>query len=303
MWIDVSNLKSLLQNWLYSVAVDARHRYVCMYLCNFIRTYYLKVLCFWRKASGSLFHFLSGFYFNFLNFKNIVSKRYNVLQKLSEKFDVSHYSAMCIWRKLMVELRCPEMSVICRVGKDHRFCNKVFLCTDLINSCMEWFKPKLVPLKCVLWSVVLFLEVCCLFRYKLLFNVLYEKSADPHGIYFSWRRIYFDIASAFVKTWKLWAGKVYKQVHYSRWNWECIVVLYNCDRVVELLLVLQFLKYPINIVYIKVSLVTLLKRWFKKNIVCSPYVILFSEFLKWNRMTFSKIKICVSLCDNRYICR
>lgn len=52
---------------------------------------------------------------------------------------------------------------------------------------------------CFVKTVVVFLEVCCLFGYKLLFNVLCEKNAEPHGLFFffSWRKIHFDIVSAF----------------------------------------------------------------------------------------------------------
>lgn len=140
---------------------------------------------------------------------------------------------------------------------------------------------------CFVKSVVLFLEVCCLFRYICYLVFYMKKVLTPMAFFFSWRRIHFDIVSAFSSL------ENYEQERYTDW---CITL----DRiesvewcyiiVIELLLVLWFLKYPVNIVYITNSLVTVLKRWFEKNIVCSPYVILFNEFLKWNGMMFFKNK-------------
>lgn len=137
---------------------------------------------------------------------------------------------------------------------------------------------------CFVKIVVVFLEVCCLFGYKLLFNVLCEKNAEPHGLFFFFFHggksililflLFQDLKTMNRKA--VWAGtllqmklRVYRGV-----------MLCNCDRVVELLLVFWFPKYTINIVYIKVSLVTLSKRQFKMSIVCSLYIILFNEFLK-----------------------
>lgn len=173
------------------------------------------------EAFGSLFHSLSGFCFNFLNFKDIFFKGCDVLQKLHEKFDVSHCSAKCVCRKLMVDLRCKVVvswSVICRVGKDHRFCNKVFQCADLINSCMEWFMPKLVSMKCVLWKVLYYFWRCVAFSDTNCYLVFYMKKVlTPMAFFFFFlEENPFWHCFCFFKSWKLWAGKVYRPVHYSR---------------------------------------------------------------------------------------
>lgn len=101
----------------------------------------------------------------------------------------------------MVDLSCKVVvswSLICRVGKDQRLCRKVFQCTDLINSWMEWFMPKLVSMKCVLRKVLYYFWRCVAFSDTNCCLMFYMKKVLTHGIlFFLWRIIHFDIVSAF----------------------------------------------------------------------------------------------------------
>ena len=107
----------------------------------------------------------------------------------------------------MVDLSCKVVvswSLICGVGRDHRFCNKVFRCTDLINSCAEWFMPTLVSMwivKCVLWRVLYYFWRCVAFSGTNCYLMFYVKKVlTPMAFIFPpWRRIHFDIVSAFLK--------------------------------------------------------------------------------------------------------
>lgn len=129
----------------------------------------------------------------------------DLLQKLSEKFGIPRCPAKSVWRKLMTEQNCKGVvswNVLCRVGRDRQFCNKVLQYTDLISRCcMKWFMPKLVCMKYVfLWALffVVFFWGCCFLIYKLQLNVLYDKRKTwPSWILWFWRRIYFGIVSAF----------------------------------------------------------------------------------------------------------